>query len=166
MLTLSDVAFGDVWLCSGQSNMEWTVSGVRDAQAEIEAGALYQDIRLLRLANIFSPSPVEEALGFDSPQWVRPSVKYLTAPSFSAICLFYGEQLYDELEVPIGLIDSSWGGTIIEAWSPPEVIVDCGVEDEGTNDNANHNNYLFNSMIFPLRRMRKVFILKKFSYSK
>ena len=153
VVTLADVAFGDVWLCSGQSNMEWTVAGVRDAQAEIEAGALYQDIRLLRISNIFSTSPVEEVLGFDSQQWVRPSVQYLTAPSFSAICLFYGEQLYDELEVPIGLIDSSWGGTIIEAWSPPEVIQDCGVEDEGINEDANHNNYLWNSMIYPLRRM-------------
>ena len=75
------------------------------------------------------------------------------APSFSAICMFFGEQLYDELEVPIGLIQTAWGGTIVEAWSPPEVIQECGVADEGSNDSNNHNNYLWNAMIHPLLRM-------------
>ena len=67
--------------------------------------------------------------------------------------MFFGEQLYDELEVPIGLIQTAWGGTIVEAWSPPEVIQECGVEDEGSNDSNNHNNYLWNAMIHPLLRM-------------
>ena len=67
--------------------------------------------------------------------------------------MFFGEQLYDELDVPIGLVQTAWGGTIVEAWSPPEVIQDCGVEDEGTNDNQNHNNYLWNAMVHPLLRM-------------
>ena len=128
--------------------------------------AMYQDVRLLKVSTDFSETPLDEVQGFDSDQWIRPSVEFLSGASFSSICLFFGQQLNDQLGVPIGLIDSAWGGTIIEAWSPPEVIVDCGVKDEGTNDNANHNNYLFNSMIFPLRRMRKVFILKKFSHSK
>ena len=70
--------------------------------------------------------------------------------------MFFGEQLYDELEVPIGLIQTAWGGTIVEAWSPPEVIEECGVEDEGTNADKNHNSYLWNAMVHPLLRMSKV----------
>ena len=60
----------------------------------------------------------------------------------------------DDLEVPIGLIDSSWGGTIVEAWSPQEVLDECGVTDEGVNGQPgpNHNLYLWNSMINPLLR--------------
>ena len=67
--------------------------------------------------------------------------------------LFFGQQLNDQLGVPIGLIDSAWGGTIIEAWSPPQVIQECGVEDEGVNEENNHNVFLWNSMIHPLLRM-------------
>ena len=67
--------------------------------------------------------------------------------------MFFGEQIYDETQVPIGLIQTAWGGTIVEAWSPPEVMEECGVEDEGTNDSNNHNNYLWNAMIHPLLRM-------------
>ena len=69
--------------------------------------------------------------------------------------MFFGEQLYDELEVPIGLIQTAWGGTIVEAWSPQEVLDECGVTDEGVNGQPgpNHNIYLWNSMINPLLRM-------------
>ena len=110
---VSDVAFGDVWVCSGQSNMQWTVAGVRDAAAEIENALLYEDLRLLQVANVWSKVPVEEVIDFGTT-WAKPSRDYLAGDSFSAICLFFGEQLVDELEVPIGLIDSSWGGTIVE----------------------------------------------------
>ena len=54
VVTLQDVAFGDVWLCSGQSNMQWTVAGVRDAAEEIENALLYEDLRLMQVANIWS----------------------------------------------------------------------------------------------------------------
>ena len=119
-VTVSDVAFGDVWLCSGQSNMQWTVAGVRDAGEEIENAVLYEDLRLMQVANIWSKVPEEEILDFGTT-WTKPTSSYLSGDSFSAICLFFGEQLMDEMEVPIGLIDSSWGGTIVE------VGVRCGV---------------------------------------
>merc|ERR1711936_311411 len=153
-VTVSDVAFGDVWLCSGQSNMQWTVAGVRDAGEEIENAVLYEDLRLMQVANIWSKVPEEEILDFGTT-WTKPTSSYLSGDSFSAICLFFGEQLVDELEVPIGLIDSSWGGTIVEAWSPQEVLDECGVADQGVNgqDGPNHNLYLWNSMINPLLRM-------------
>ena len=153
-LIVSDVAFGDVWVCSGQSNMQWTVAGVRDASAEIENALLYEDLRLLQVANVWSKVPVEEVIDFGTT-WAKPSRDYLAGDSFSAICLFFGEQLVDELEVPIGLIDTSWGGTIVEAWSPQEVLDECGVTDQGVDGQPgpNHNIYLWNSMIAPLLRM-------------
>ena len=68
-----------------------------------------------------------EPIGYGT-LWSKPEVDYLTnAPSVSAICLMFGERLYDDfregmgVDMPIGVVDSSWGGTIIEAWSPPEV---------------------------------------------
>ena len=113
----------------------------------------YQDLRLLKVSRDFSETPLDEVVGFDSDQWIRPSVEFLSGASFSSICLFFGQQLNDQLKVPIGLIDSAWGGTILEAWSPPEVIQECGVEDSGVNEENNHNLYLWNSMIHPLLRM-------------
>ena len=56
-LVLDDVAFGEVWFCSGQSNMEWTVRGVRDAAAEIEAATLYENIRLMKVERNYSSVP-------------------------------------------------------------------------------------------------------------
>ena len=55
--------------------------------------------------------------------------------------------------IPIGLIDSSWGGTIVEAWSPPEALEQCGVTDNGIGEENNHNEYLWNGMIYPLLKM-------------
>ena len=55
--------------------------------------------------------------------------------------------------MPIGLIDSSWGGTIIEAWSPPEALAACDVTDNGIGEENNHNEYLWNGMIYPLLKM-------------
>ena len=126
---------------------------MRDADREILLAAQYQNIRLLKFDRLLSPVPEDEPSGYRSDQWIRPSSDFLSGESFSALCMFYGEQLYDELDVPIGLIHTAWGGTIVEAWSPPEVIQECGVEDTGTDDAANHNNYLWNSMVNPLVRM-------------
>ena len=115
---------------------------------------IYQNVRLMKVARIFSTEEVEEPLGF-STVWTKPDKDYLTSgASFSAICLMFGEQLHDDLEgVPIGLIDSSWGGTIVEAWSPPEALAECGVTDNGIGEENNHNEYLWNGMIYPLLKM-------------
>lgn len=113
-IRLADVAFGDVWFCSGQSNMEWRVKSVRNAAAEITAATDYEDIRLLKVVREVAKEPVSEPLGYLA-QWTAPTEEFLWAESFSAICLMFGEQISDEIGVPIGLIDSSWGGTNIEA---------------------------------------------------
>ena len=55
--------------------------------------------------------------------------------------------------MPIGLVDASWGGTFIEAWSPPEALASCGVDDDGVGNAQNHNEYLWNAMVHPFLRM-------------
>ena len=114
-VSLSDVAFGEVWVCSGQSNMELRVKDARDGTDEAIQAETYENIRLLKPVRQTATEPQDEALGFFN-SWSKPRIEFLASgDSFSAICLFFGEQLWDELQVPIGLIESTWGGTIVEA---------------------------------------------------
>lgn len=156
---LKDVAFGEVWVCSGQSNMEMRLRDVRNGSVEVERAPSYENIRLMKIVRQVSDQPLEEPLGYET-QWSKPEHDFLaTGDSFSAVCLLFGEQLYDDFSqlasnpVPIGLIDVSWGGTIIEAWSPPEALEACEVNDNGIGDGPNHNEYLWNAMIHPLLRL-------------
>ncbi|GAB4522096.1 MAG: sialate O-acetylesterase [Amphiplicatus sp.] len=108
---LSDVLVGDVFLCSGQSNMAWPVSRALNPEAELAASA-NESIRLLKIERASAVTPAKTLAG--SPQWriARPE----TAADFSALCFFFGKQISDRYGTPVGLIDSSWGGSRIEAW--------------------------------------------------
>ena len=112
VIELKDVLIGEVWLCSGQSNMEWSVRQSNNAAAEI-AAAKYPLIRHIKMAH--RPSTV--ALDDIKSQWQLCSPE--TVPSFTACGYFMARQLHQELDVPIGLINSSWGGTRVEPWTPP-----------------------------------------------
>jgi sialate O-acetylesterase len=103
-LTLKDVLVGEVWLCSGQSNMQWPVSRATNGAQEV-AEANYPAIRLLQ--------------GVDSP-WVDCNPK--SVRWFSAVGYFFGRDLHKALNVPIGLINESVGGTSARWWTPPETI--------------------------------------------
>lgn len=116
-VTIENVLIGDVWLCSGQSNMEWPMTLVNQADEEI-AAANYPQIRLLTVPKKISPAPIDTfAAGWEP---CRPS----TVADFSAVGYFFGRQLHQDLNVPIGLIDSSWGGTIAEAWTSGSALRD------------------------------------------
>ncbi len=109
----TDVLFGEVWVCSGQSNMGWTVNASNNSREEI-AAANYPNIRLFHIPLKSSglPSPdVDTEWRPTSPDSVR---------HFSAVAYNFGKHVHQELEVPIGLIDTSWGGTRVEAWTAPE----------------------------------------------
>ncbi|QDH71244.1 sialate O-acetylesterase [Marilutibacter alkalisoli] len=107
---LRDVLVGDVWLASGQSNMEWPISQSADAEAEI-ARATDPLIRHFKVPKSWSGEPQWQLAGGD---WVASSPD--VAGQFSAVAHFFARELRDSTGVPIGIVDSSWGGSRIEAW--------------------------------------------------
>jgi sialate O-acetylesterase len=111
-LTVSDILVGEVWLCSGQSNMEWTVSRSANAKEEI-AAATYPLIRHIKAPRAPSGSPRDDI----NAQWQICTPQ--TAANFTACGYYMARRLHKELKVPIGLINSSWGGTRVEPWTPP-----------------------------------------------
>ncbi|MCF3652045.1 sialate O-acetylesterase [Synoicihabitans lomoniglobus] len=115
-LILTNVIVGEVWLCSGQSNMGWRVEQSDDAEREI-AAAQYPSIRLFT---------VKRAIAEDGPQWDCAGEWVECSPAtvgkFSAAGYFMGRDLHQTLERPVGLIHSSWGGTKAKVWLPREAI--------------------------------------------
>ncbi len=105
-----NVMAGEVWVCSGQSNMWWTVKLSANADQEI-ADAKYPGIRLYTVPQRVSPQPESSVVG----KWVECSPE--TVPGFSAAAYYFGRELYRALNVPIGLIHTSWGGTPAESWT-------------------------------------------------
>jgi len=114
-VTLQDVVCGDVWICSGQSNMQWGVGGVVDADKEI-AAADYPQMRLLTVPCVTAFEPRDTFQG--AWQVCSPA----SIPGFTAVGYLFGRQLHRELGVPIGLVNSSWGGTIAEAWVSSQAL--------------------------------------------
>jgi sialate O-acetylesterase len=118
-----DVMIGEVWLCSGQSNMEMGIGMCNDAKEEI-AAADYPGIRLLMIPNKWTPDPQS-----DTTESKNEGTWKLCSPNtvaeggwggFSAAAYYFGRELHKQLGVSIGLIDATWGGTRIESWTPPE----------------------------------------------
>lgn len=114
-VVVQDVLFGDVWICSGQSNMEWGMWGVNNSQQEI-AAADHPQLRLFTVPKKIATGPQEVPGG----QWQVCSPQ--TIASFSAVGYFFGRDLQQALDVPIGLIHTSWGGTVAEAWTSAEAL--------------------------------------------
>ncbi len=109
-LTIEDVLIGDVWLCSGQSNMKMAVSGAKDYPQE-QTAANYPQIRHFKTASLAAPEPQDRCEG----GWAVCSPD--TVGAFTATGYFFGRELHKQLNVPIGLVNSSWGGTAVEAWT-------------------------------------------------
>jgi len=114
-VTVSDVLVGDVWICSGQSNMEFAVLSGNNAQEEI-AKADHPQIRLFTVPKCIA----FEAKAIVPAQWQTCSPAAISG--FSAVGYFFGRSLNQELKVPIGLIHTSWGGTVAEAWTSPDAL--------------------------------------------
>ncbi|MCL6296141.1 sialate O-acetylesterase [Jejuia spongiicola] len=115
-IVLSNVLLGEVWLCSGQSNMQWTPeNGLLNAEEEIKK-ANYPNIRFFQVPQTKSITPQDDLVG----DWTE--CKPETMRKFSSVAYFYGKELYQALNVPIGLINSSWGGTPVEPWIKKELI--------------------------------------------
>lgn len=115
-LEIQDVLMGEVWLCSGQSNMEWTTrAGIDNGPQEI----LKANYPAIRFFTVPRRSADGVQLNVDA-KWVvcRPE----TMPHFSAVGYFFGQKIHENLKVPVGLINSSWGGTPAEIWVNPKTI--------------------------------------------
>ena len=113
--TVKNVAVGEVWVCSGQSNMEMAVQGVGHAAEEI-AAADFPKIRMFTVHRNAITTPQTDCVG----KWEVCSPQ--TVAHFSAVGYFFGRHLLQNVKVPIGLIHSSWGGTAAELWTPTDTL--------------------------------------------
>ncbi len=114
-LTIKNVVVGEVWVASGQSNMEWKVAGSKDPAEEAKA-AVFPQIRMYTVQKTPKAEPVEDTVG----KWEVCAPE--TVPGFSAVGYFFARRLYQTLQQPIGVIHTSWGGTPAEFWTPKPVL--------------------------------------------
>jgi sialate O-acetylesterase len=148
-VTVNDVYVGEVWVCSGQSNMEWRISQTADAEKAI-ANAKNPKIRLFTVPHTVSATPLTEVTG----KWSECNPD--TVKNFSAVAYYFGRDLQKALDVPVGLIHSSWGGTIAEAWATKEALEAeddlKGLIPQGEIKPKvpNQGTVLYNGMIAPL----------------
>ena len=146
-LVLDDILFGEVWLCSGQSNMEWQPAwGNVDITEEQYLAANDTALRLFTVQRSSLPAAQEDCRG----QWLASTRE--TMFRFSATAYFFGRTLRDRLGVPVGLINTSWGGTPVESWMPESSLPE-GVTDDHPIWNYGRPGSLYNGMIAPLTRM-------------
>jgi sialate O-acetylesterase len=113
-ITIRNILAGDIWLASGQSNMAWPLKNISNSEQEIRTAENSQ-IRLLTVNNKTAFQPDQDIV---ASGWEECSPEL--AENFSAIAYLFGRELYEKYQVPIGLINSSWGGTIVEAWTSAE----------------------------------------------
>lgn len=159
--TLTNILVGEVWLASGQSNMEKPI-GQQPGQKpcfnyEQElAAANYPNIRLFQVEKTLAATPLDDLGKFYS--WQECSSNSLDQTHFSAAAYFFGREIYTNLNVPIGLVESSWGGTRIEPWTPPvgferipslAKLVEGVAADTGKIPNT-RPMVLYNAMIAPI----------------
>lgn len=152
-IALTNILFGEVWLCSGQSNMEIPISGymgqpVYGAQEAI-TNAANDNIRLFTVSNQASLTPQNKLGAYKGWQ----SASAVSVKDFSAIAYFFGEHLQKILGAPVGIIHSSWGGSLIEAWMSKESLGAIKHVDLNNVDLKRGNRFptvLFNAMIHPL----------------
>ena len=153
-IKLSDVLVGEVWICSGQSNMEWPLSRALNPKEEIAAA----NHPLIRLFNV--PGHTVSPVAKDTCPGNWTACSSATAPGFSAVGYFFGRRLQKELNVPVGLVGSNWGGTRIEPWTSPagfhsvpelKAITDkVDAYDAKTKVSGSSPSAIYNSMVHPL----------------
>ncbi len=154
-ILLEDIAFGDVFFCSGQSNMEMTIGAVYDSQKEVADAINYPNIRLATVAKTTSDVPMDDVKSPTYYTWARSSPQSATGNQsdthwdavFSATCYFFGRELSKSMNgtLPIGLVVSSWGGQKIETFSSMDALADrtCGGTRPATDDLKNRNAFPF-----------------------
>jgi len=154
-IPLENILFGEVWLCSGQSNMEMPLKGYAGqpifGAADAVAKANNPNLRLFSVTRTSgSKTPLKEVLKYSAWQQATPE----SVMKFSAVAYFYGQQLQEILDAPVGLILSAWGGSSVQAWMSTEALIPYQKIDLTNRDiNVKPNaipTALYNSMINPL----------------
>jgi len=151
VIDLNNILVGEVWICSGQSNMEFHLYTASNGAEAIKDSADPM-LRLFTVPKKTSYTPVDDV----TASWQPCSPE--TSPAFSAVGYFFGRDLRKALNVPVGLINSSWGGTYAQAWTSPEGMQTneefARIYAEGMNrkgDGPNNPCVLYNGMIHPLQ---------------
>lgn len=121
--TFEDVLVGEVWICSGQSNMAWPVQSANDPDLET-LSANFPNIRLISVPQVGSQEPKQDFQG----EWTECTPE--TVKDFSAVGYFFGRRLHQTLDVPVGLVDNAWGGSAAEAWVARDVLESAGKYEE------------------------------------
>lgn len=116
-ITLSDILVGEVWICSGQSNMGWTIKQSADPEKH-KAAANHPKLRLFKVKLVASPKPLDSVPVDARWQACTPAA----VENFSAVAYFFGRDLHKDLNVPVGLIQTCWGGTPAQAWTSEEAL--------------------------------------------
>jgi sialate O-acetylesterase len=152
-LKITDVYAGEVWICSGQSNMQWTVSQSANPVEEATA-AKFPQLRMFSVERTATDQAQQDCRG--SWQVCSPQ----TTGNFSAVGYYFGRYLHQKLEVPLGMINSSWGGTVCEAWTshaalaadPPfeAILGRAAVAEARHQEGPNFASRLYKGMIMPL----------------
>jgi sialate O-acetylesterase len=146
-----NILVGEVWVCSGQSNMEWSVNACDESDKSFAKSAPHNaNLRMYTVKRLPLAEPTTETSG----TWTDADPK--TVGSFSAVGYFFGRYLQKELNIPIGLIHTSWGGTRAEAWTSKEVLNGHPMfahehKSPQKNGNPNGASALYNGMINPIK---------------
>jgi sialate O-acetylesterase len=112
---VADVLVGEVWIASGQSNMEWPVKAGSATQQEV-ASANYPQLRMFTVTKAVTGKPAKDVAG----SWAACTPQ--SVGNYSAVAYYFGKDLHQKLKVPVGIIHTSWGGTPAESWTPPAVL--------------------------------------------
>ncbi len=142
LMMFKDVLIGDVWLASGQSNMEWQVQQSMNAEAEIK-GANYPAIRFFKVPHAIETSPQNDV---HAGSWKAMDTANVKAAS--AVAYFFARQLQADLNVPIGVLQSTWGGTPVEAWTSREQMLSSPITYQKVllNDTVTADHFLKDSL--------------------
>jgi sialate O-acetylesterase len=137
LIRLENILIGEVWVCSGQSNMEFRLADANNAKTEIET-ANFPQIRLFTVSKSASLAPVED---LSNGEWKVCTPE--NSASFSAVGYFFGRDVFQRLNVPVGLIQSAWGGTVVETWTSASTLADDSDFKDKLKEVAGLNNKQF-----------------------
>lgn len=153
-IILNDILFGEVWLCSGQSNMQQSLEGYMGQPTfgaiQAIANSNNPNLRLFSVDRLGAKTPLNDVEKYTGWQQASPD----TVTKFSAVAYFYGVQLQKILDVPVGMIHTSWGGSKVEAWISKDIMSlyeAVNLENVDITKKTNHvPTALYNAMIHPL----------------